>query len=86
MGMVDVRENTLTVYDVARRERIAELPAGQGPTHAVADRRGRILVSDTRGDAIVLFGLDPEPRELARFPLPGSPYGLAYDRAGAGCG
>ena len=40
------------------------------------------MVSDTRGDAIVVFGLDPEPRELARLPLPGSPYGLAYDRAG----
>ena len=82
VGMVDVRENTLTVYDVARRERIAELPAGQGPTHSVADRRGRIVVSDTRGDAIVVFGLDPEPRELVRLALPGSPYGLAYDGAG----
>lgn len=80
VGMVDVRENTLTVYDVARRERIAELPAGAGPTHSIADRSGRILVADTRGNAIILFGLDPEPRELARLPLPGKPYGLAYDR------
>jgi hypothetical protein len=79
VGMVDVRENTLTVYDIARRERIAELPAGAGPTHSVADRRGRILVSDTRGDAIGVFTLDPQPRMLDRLPLPGSPYGLAYD-------
>ncbi|MGH3994164.1 MAG: YncE family protein, partial [Pseudonocardiaceae bacterium] len=81
VAMIDVRENTLTVYDLARRERIAELPAGEGPTHSVADGRGRILVADTRGDAIILFGLNPQPRELARLPLPGKPYGLAFDKA-----
>lgn len=74
--MVDVRENTLTGYDVPNRRRVAELPAGQGPTHAIADRQGRIVVADTCGDALVLFGLTPEPRELARLDLSGPPYGL----------
>lgn len=79
VGMVDVRENSFTVYDVPARKRLAELPAGEGPTHAIADPRGRVLVTDTRGDAIVVFTLDPEPREIARISLPGSPYGLAVD-------
>lgn len=80
VAMADVRENTLTVYDLPRRERIAELPAGRGPTHAIADGRGRVLVADTRGDGIILFGLDPRPHQLARLPLPGKPYGLAVDK------
>ncbi len=79
VGMVDVRENTLTVYDIPGRRRIAELPAGQGPTHVAADRRGRLFVVDSRGGAILVYGLDPEPRRLARLALPGRPYGIAYD-------
>ncbi len=81
VGMVDVRENTLTVYDIPGRRRIAELPAGQGPTHLAADRRGRLFVVDSRGGAILVYGLDPEPRRLAQLALPGRPYGIAYDSA-----
>lgn len=81
VGMIDVREMSLTVYDIPRRQRIAELPAGEGTTHVVADPQGRLLVADTEGDAITVFGLDPEPRRLGRFPLPGSPYGISYDNS-----
>ncbi len=81
VGMVDVRKNSLTVYDVPRRQRLVEMPAGEGTTHVVADPQGRFLVADTEGDAITVFGLDPEPRMLGRLPLPGSPYGISYDDA-----
>lgn len=55
------------------------LRAGQGSTNAVTDRFGRVLVADTRGDALLAFSVDPL---LLRqnFPVPGAPYGLAYDR------
>lgn len=79
VGMVDVREMSLTVYDIPNRQRVTELPAGEGTTHVVADPQGRFLVADTEGDAITIFGLDPQPRMLDRFPLPGSPYGISYD-------
>ena len=79
--MVDVRKNSLTVYDIAGRQTLAELPAGEGTTHVVAGPQGRLLVADTEGDAIGVFGLDPEPRMLGRLPLPGSPYGISYDDA-----
>ena len=79
VGMVDVRKNSLTVYDIAGRQMLAELPAGEGTTHVVAGPQGRLLVADTEGDAIGVFGLDPEPRMLGRLPLPGSPYGISYD-------
>lgn len=78
-GMVDVRENTLSVYDVPARKRIAELPAGEGPTHVVADKHGRLAVVDTRGGAIGVYELEPESRRVARLELPGGPYGVTYD-------
>ncbi|HEX2263060.1 MAG TPA: YncE family protein [Pseudonocardiaceae bacterium] len=79
VGLVDVRENTLTVYDAQRLQRIAELPAGAGPTHVVADRRGDLMVIDTRGDAVRRYQLSPQPRQIWRVALSGSPYGVAYD-------
>ncbi|MGH3984200.1 MAG: YncE family protein [Pseudonocardiaceae bacterium] len=79
VGLVDVRENTLTVYDAQRLQRIAELPAGAGPTHVVADRRGHLAVIDTRGDAVLRYELSPQPRQIGRVELPGSPYGVTYD-------
>jgi DNA-binding beta-propeller fold protein YncE len=79
VGLVDVRENTLTIYDAQRLQRVAELPAGAGPTHVVADKRGHLAVIDTRGGAVLLYELQPTIRQIARVELPGTPYGVAYD-------
>lgn len=79
VGLVDVRENTLTFYDATTLSRTAELPAGAGPTHAVADRRGRLIVSDTRGGQLLVYEPTPVPRQVAQLALPGDPYGLTYD-------
>lgn len=55
------------------------LRAGQGATNAVTDRFDRVLVTDTRGGALLAFSLDPL---LLRqnYPVPGAPYAIAYDR------
>ena len=79
VGLVDVRKNTLTVYDAARLRRVAELPAGAGPTHVVADKHGHLAVIDTRGGAVLLYALQPTIRQIGRVALPGAPYGVAYD-------
>ena len=79
VGLVDVRENTLTVYDAQSLRRVAELPAGAGPTHVVADKRGHLAVIDTRGGAVLLYALSPQLRPVGRVELPGTPYGVAYD-------
>ncbi|OZM71352.1 hypothetical protein CFN78_21145 [Amycolatopsis antarctica] len=79
VGVVDVRQNDLSVYDAQRLERIAQLPAGAGPTHVLADRRGQYAVADTRGDAIIVYASAPQVREVGRLDLPGSPYGITYD-------
>ena len=77
-GVVDVGAFTLTSYDVPAGELLEVVDAGDGPTHLVADTRGRFLVADTRGDSVLTFSSDPL-REVGEFPLAGTPYGLAYD-------
>jgi DNA-binding beta-propeller fold protein YncE len=77
MGLLDVRKNDLTVYDADTLSIVGSTPAGDGPTHLVADKHGRYIAADTRGDAIRVF--DTEPRQIAEITQPGGPYGIAYD-------
>ncbi len=79
-GVVDVGAFTLTSYDVTAGGLQAVVPAGAGPTHVVADGQGRFIVADTRGDALLVYPADPL-RQQSAYPLPGTPYGLAYDDA-----
>ena len=81
IGMLDARRNILTVYDAERLAIVGSAPAGAGPTHLVADRRGRMIAADTRGDTIRVFDPLPTPREVAAVKQPGGPYGIAYDAA-----
>jgi len=77
-GVVDVGASTLTTYDVPAAELLDVVDAGDGPTHLVTDSRGRFLVADTRGDALLTFSAAPL-EQVAALPLAGTPYGLAYD-------
>ena len=54
------------------------LRAGQGATNGVVDRFGRVLVTDTRGGALLAFSVDPLLMRQ-RYPVPGAPYAIAYD-------
>jgi hypothetical protein len=51
------------------------LRAGQGATTMVADPAGRLLVADTRGDELLVFGVNPLILRQA-YPVRQSPYGL----------
>ncbi len=77
MGLLDVRKNDLTIYDTANLTIVGSTPAGEGPTHLVADKHGRMIAADTRGDAVRVF--DTSPRQLAEIAQPGGPYGITYD-------
>ncbi len=79
VGLVDVRQDNLHIYDAAKLTLLTRLPAGDGPTHVVADRRGHLAVTDTRGNAVLLYQLTPNPQRIGRLSLPGKPYGIAYD-------
>lgn len=79
MGLLDVRKNDLTVYDTETLTIVGSTPAGDGPTHLVADKHGRLIAADTRGEAVRVFEPLPQPREVARVPQAGGPYGITYD-------
>lgn len=51
------------------------LRAGLGATTIAADPMGRVLVADTRGGQLLVFGVDPLMERQA-YPVGGAPYGL----------
>ncbi len=55
------------------------LRAGEGATTMAADPLGRVLVADTRGGQLLVYGVDPLILRQA-YPVPQSPYGLAGSR------
>jgi DNA-binding beta-propeller fold protein YncE len=79
MGLLDVRKNDLTIYDTQALVVVGSTSAGDGPTHLVADRHGRMIAADTRGNAVRVFMPRPSPTEVGVIAQPGSPYGMAYD-------
>ena len=75
---IDVADYTVTTYDLDTDQRVARVAAGEGPTHGVLVGDGRIAVTDTRGDRVLLYTLDPLKR-VGSVALHGSPYGVAGD-------
>ncbi|HEX4103062.1 MAG TPA: hypothetical protein VHY21_21390 [Pseudonocardiaceae bacterium] len=76
--VLDRGRSAVSVVDLSSGQISAALRAGNGAAGAVADRFGRLLVTDTRDGELLAFAGDP-PVLRQRFPLPGAPYGLAYD-------
>ena len=79
LAVISVRAYTIELFDPETLRGSGSQSAGLGPTHAEADRDGRVYVTDTRGDALVVFATEPRLKFLARIPLRGTPYGIAVD-------
>ncbi|CRK57097.1 Lipoprotein LppL [Alloactinosynnema sp. L-07] len=77
-AVLDRLRNAVFEMDVAKGTIGEGLRAGQGATNGVVDRFGRILVTDTRGGALLAFSLDPLLMRQ-RFPVAGGPFAIAYD-------
>ncbi|HEX3829100.1 MAG TPA: hypothetical protein VHV82_17700 [Sporichthyaceae bacterium] len=77
--LVDQLQSAVFDVDPATTKIGAGLRAGQGATNATVDEYGRVLVTDTRQGELLLFSADPVVMRQ-RFPVAGSPYGIAYDR------
>jgi DNA-binding beta-propeller fold protein YncE len=56
------------------------LRAGLGATTIAADPMGRVLVADTRGGQLLVFGVDPLIQRQG-YPVTGSPYGITGSSA-----
>lgn len=78
VAVLDRAQTSLTVIEPAAADKGLALRAGEGATTVVGDRFGRALVIDTRGGELLAFGLDPLILRQ-RYPVPGAPFGLAYD-------
>jgi hypothetical protein len=79
VAVVSVRERVVETFDAATGERTGRAPAGVGPTHAVSDGGDYLFVTDTTGGALLVYHLRPRLELIRRYPLPGSPYGIAID-------
>lgn len=73
--VLDRGQTSVTTVDVSGTKAQHALRAGDGATTIAADSAGRVLVADTRGDELLVFGSDPLMLRQ-RYPVPGAPYGL----------
>lgn len=80
VAVVDVGAFTLSTYDLTTLKRTAITNAGQGPTHGDLISGNRVIVSDTRGNAMLVYTLAPLKR-VGRLDLSGTPYGMAVDQS-----
>lgn len=80
LGVVGVRGLDLEVFEADTLDSLGRVDAGEGPTHIEASPEGRFYVTDTRGDAVLVYEAGPEPAKVGRIPLPGgAPYGISLD-------
>jgi hypothetical protein len=73
--VLDRGQTSVTTVDESGTRAEHALRAGDGATTIAADSAGRVLVADTRGDELLVFGVDPLMLRQ-RYPVPGAPYGL----------
>jgi DNA-binding beta-propeller fold protein YncE len=73
--VLDRGQTSVTTVDASGTRAEHSLRAGDGATTIAADSAGRVLVADTRGDELLVFGAAPLMLRQ-RYPVPGAPYGL----------
>ncbi|BDX31734.1 hypothetical protein TUM20985_22810 [Mycobacterium antarcticum] len=76
VAVLDRGQTSVTTVDASGTKQEHALRAGEGATTMVTDPEGRILVADTRGQALLVFGTDPLMLRQ-QYPVKGAPYGLA---------
>lgn len=73
--VLDRGQTSVTALDSRGKPQQA-LRAGEGATTMTSDAAGRVLVADTRGGQLLVFGVDPLIERQA-YPVSSAPYGLA---------
>lgn len=74
--VLDRGQTSVTALSEDGTEDEHALRAGEGATTMAADEVGRVLVADTRGGQLLVYGLDPLILRQA-YPVRDAPYGLA---------
>jgi hypothetical protein len=78
--VLDRGQTSVTTIDASGKHAEHALRAGEGATTLAADPAGRVLVTDTRGDELLVFGVDPLMLRQ-RYPVRLAPYGLVGSKA-----
>jgi DNA-binding beta-propeller fold protein YncE len=78
--VLDRGQTSVTTIDASGSHPQQALRAGEGATTLAADPAGRVLVADTRGDELLVFGTDPLIMRQ-RYPVRQAPYGLVGSRS-----
>lgn len=78
LSALDRRQTSLTSIDLDADKLGVALRAGEGAAQLTTDRFGRILVTDTTGDELLVFTADPLLMHQ-RYPVGAAPYAVAYD-------
>jgi DNA-binding beta-propeller fold protein YncE len=74
--VLDRGQTSVTEVDEDGTKAEQALRAGEGATTIAADSAGRVLVADTRGGALLVYGTEPLILRQA-YPVHDAPYGLA---------
>jgi hypothetical protein len=74
--VLDRGQTSVTTISASGTDADHALRAGEGATTMATDSAGRVLVADTRGDELLVFGTDPLILRQ-RYPVRDAPYGLA---------
>jgi DNA-binding beta-propeller fold protein YncE len=77
--VIDVKDYSVTTYDLDAMERVDRIAAGEGPTHGVVIGGGRLAVTDTRGGTVLIYDIDPL-KQVGEIKLGDRPYGITVDR------
>jgi DNA-binding beta-propeller fold protein YncE len=73
--VLDRGQTSVTTIDPSGDRAAQALRAGDGATTIATDPAGRVLVADTRGESLLVYGVDPLMLRQ-RSPVRQSPYGL----------
>jgi len=75
--VLDRGQTSVTALSEDGTEAEHALRAGEGATTMAADDAGRVLVADTRGGQLLVYGLNPLMILRQAYPVREAPYGLA---------
>jgi len=78
VAALDRRQTSLTELDLADAHLGPALRVGEGATHLVTDPFGRVMVTDTAGDELLVYTLDTIVLRQ-RYPVGPAPYAVTYD-------
>ncbi|MFE3445023.1 hypothetical protein ACFXNW_18490 [Nocardia sp. NPDC059180] len=79
VAVLDRHQTSITEIDPTEDHLGLALRTGDGATNMIADRFGRIVVTDTAGGELLVYTTGPLVLHQ-RFPVRSSPYALAYDQ------